>query len=91
MNLHITESKKFILKFFTSEQRTKSLIMTDDIMPHSLHAIGTWNMKAIRQPRPSLHHVTCDISKIIVSQKVNPVLVHPGFLFKRRSLLSMQI
>ena len=38
VNLHITESKKFMLKFFTSEQRTKSLIVTDEIMPQfNLH------------------------------------------------------
>jgi len=33
----------------------------------------------------ALHHVTCDISKIIVSQRGNPVLVHPGFFFKEES------
>ena len=39
----------------------KTIVVTDVIplfncfiKEHSLHAIGTWNMKAIRQPRPCI-------------------------------------
>ena len=58
------------------------------VKEHSLHAIGTWNRKPIRQPMPCImRHFN-----IAVSQRGNPVHVHPGFSWAELVLiLSIQI
>ena len=61
VNLHMTDSKRFLLNFFTLEERTKAFSLTLfhsftvlSTIEHPLHAIGTWNRKPIREPRPCI-------------------------------------
>ena len=60
VNLHMTESKRFLLNFFTLEERTKAFSLTlfhkfyCIVNEHLLYAIGTWNRKPIREPRPCI-------------------------------------